>query len=45
MLLGVGLPLGYDLDIWAGDEFPIMFLTLESALVAYIYSAPLFKLK
>ncbi|BBA80057.1 bacteriochlorophyll/chlorophyll a synthase [cyanobacterium endosymbiont of Rhopalodia gibberula] len=46
VLLGLGLALGYALDIWANHEFPIMFfLTLGGALVAYIYSAPPFKLK
>ncbi|MGP0128004.1 MAG: chlorophyll synthase ChlG [cyanobacterium endosymbiont of Rhopalodia musculus] len=46
VLLGVGLVLGYALDIWAGHKFPTMFsLTLGGALVAYIYSAPPLKLK
>lgn len=46
VLLGLGLTLGYVLDIWAGHEFPIMFfLTLGGAFLAYIYSAPPLKLK
>ena len=46
MLLGLGLALGYVLDIWACHEFPITFsLTLGGAFLAYIYSAPPLKLK
>jgi chlorophyll/bacteriochlorophyll a synthase len=46
VLLGVGLALEYALDIWAGYELLTMFSwTLGCALVAYIYSAPPFKLK
>ena len=46
VLLGVGLVLGYSLDVWAGHKFPIIFsLTIGGALMSYIYSAPPLKLK
>jgi chlorophyll synthase len=46
ILLGLGLALGYGLDVWSGHDFPIMLcLTLGGAFLAYIYSAPPLKLK
>ena len=45
LLLG-GLAVAYSLDVWAGHDFPTLFvLALGGSFLSYIYSAPPLKLK
>jgi chlorophyll synthase len=46
VLLITGNLIGFILDIWAGNDFPtITTIAILGCLIAYIYSAPPFKLK
>lgn len=46
VLLLAGLAVAYSLDVWAGHDFPTLFvLALGGSFLSYIYSAPPLKLK
>ena len=46
VLLIAGIAIAYELDTWAGHEFPtITVLAIGGAFLSYIYSAPPLKLK